>query len=208
MVMTRRIVFSVVLGLACWSPRAFGVVFASDEVLLYENGIKITDNTVVMTDSRNPEDKTLVEKGVFFTQQKPGPLAFSFAKLDTAAMTESEWYKQGKGDKAAYLEYLQEQTVLYTVEVTLMEPTDSQTYDPPPPGMTGGTIGSGRRVSVDLITKAVSLIPDDTDQGTPAIEVETHHQHGRTRKLIGVFVLIAVLVAIGIGVVTKTRSER
>ncbi len=149
------LMFAILLTVATLVP-LYGVMFASDEVTLTEDGMPITDNSVLMIDTRDPNLRVVVEQGMFTSNQNPAPQIFKLMRMKGPVTTWEEWQKSGK-DEQAYDAYLDGLIPLYTVTIELPVATDRSTSYSPPPGETGGVIGTARFFSVDLKTGKVSL---------------------------------------------------
>ena len=152
----RKLVLGALLTCSIVVP-LYGVMFASDSVTLTEDGVPITDNSVLMIDSRNPAMREVVQNGTFRTNQVPGPQVFELRRMAGPVTTWKEWEKSGKGDEPAYEAYLDGLSPLYSVTIELPEATDKTVSQKSPPGEPGGVIGTPRHFTVDLKTKDVKL---------------------------------------------------
>jgi hypothetical protein len=154
----------------------YGVMFASDEVTLTEDGVPITDNSVLMIDSRYPQRIEVVENGIFRAVQSPGPLVFELRRMKNPVTTWEEWKRSGRDGGKAYDDYLAGLSAKYSVTIELPEATDTSTSYSPPLGQEGGTIGTTRHFTADLKTGKVSL----TGQVDSAVRT-SHTQSGPIR---------------------------
>jgi len=120
----RYLLSAALLAIAVLVP-LHGVMFESDEVTVTEDGVPITDNSVLMVDGNDLAGlPVVVEGGTFRIQQKPSPQIFELRRMEGPVTTFMEWKTSGK-DGEAYDAYIAGLPMLYTVTLELPVATDT-----------------------------------------------------------------------------------
>ena len=150
------VVFS--LTILAFVPKSLAVIFATDAIYFFENGEKVKDNSVICKPAdERPKRFKVCENGNYYRRQKVEPNEIIFFKTeDPDILTRLEWWELGFDKRPAenYEKYLEQKVkdAVYSKRIIISEATDKNTYNSPPAGMTGGTIGSSRVFLVDIIS--------------------------------------------------------
>ncbi len=153
------LIFAILsLTILTFVSNGFAVIFASDIIYLFEDGKRVKDNSVICGPAFEGNKRFKVcENGYYYRRQKVEPNAIIFFKTDDPdVLTQSEWWALNLNDRPAktYRKYLEQkaQEAIYSKEIVIPDATDKSTYNAPPEGMTGGTIGAGRIFQADMIS--------------------------------------------------------
>ena len=186
------------------------VYFASDNVSIYENGKKITNNSVIYVASYKTHSEKCT-RGVCLIGQQFYPVTIHKAKNNSTLLTFAEFSSQNpyQGDKydgpakdrwhnqnkENYLSYLNENSDYST------------TFDPPPseggegcgyPGCIGGRIGDPRSYSFDIASGNYSEIPS----------IQIHESILLPIRNIIIFFILTIVVLVLIIFFIKKRNKR
>lgn len=199
---------------------AWAVMFASDTLHLVEDGAPITIDTVLV----EHEGRLTVYPGGGLTVQQRAPYTYTFHQIPAAAgpvLDREAWVRtladMPNDPDAAYQAYLRAwiDKAARSRALTLPAPTDKAVYHSPPPGETGGVIGSPRRIEIDLATGTVQVIESGPAGGPAPGASPADVAEGVGVMALPLFVILAagacllvvIAVLIGIVILRKTSED-
>ena len=160
--------FLGVLGFLClslWVPAVCrGVIFAEDVLILFEDGVRVTDDSVLHLGKWT--ETCVCRGGVGIVGQQD--LERTFARTpEVLIQTSQEWWKSLSRERREsvptpeyrkdYLEPILAKT-LYSVTITF--PPSTGGASPDDPNMTGGKVGTPRIFRVDLKKKLAEEVAE------------------------------------------------
>jgi len=149
------VIFSLIV--VAFISNSFAVIFAADAIYLFEDGKRVKDNSIICKPANEKSKRFKVcEDGFYYLRQKVESNEIIFFKTDDPdILTQAEWWDIKHDDRPAetYAKYLEQkaEAAIYSKQIVIPDATDRGTYNSPPDGMTGGTIGSGRDFLVDIV---------------------------------------------------------
>lgn len=191
------LLFLFFLSFVLNAGRVSAVMYSSDILILYENGVPIQDNSILLIigsmEKLNVAKVKVCKKGTCDVSQAYAGEAFTFFKTSERVFSYGRWLREYPNEKTfikGYEQYLRERMgkAVYSVVISLPSPVDQTISGSRPPFSSGkprlgGIIGHYRKFNIDLKIETISRIEKgEKEEKSRGLEFRAWIKEMKTRR--------------------------